>query len=44
MRATTRVMGMSKNTIAKLLSDAGAVCAAYQEEALRNLSSKHSGR
>src|SRR5882724_5378787 len=40
IRAITRVMGMSKNTIAKLLSDAGAVCAAYQDEALRNLTSK----
>ncbi|RVD55783.1 DDE domain-containing protein [Mesorhizobium sp. M2D.F.Ca.ET.185.01.1.1] len=40
IRAITRVMGMSKNTVAKLLSDAGAVCAAYQDEALRNLTSK----
>lgn len=40
IRAITRVMGMSKNTIAKLLSDAGAVCASYQDEALRNLTSK----
>ncbi|MBA1140210.1 DDE-type integrase/transposase/recombinase [Mesorhizobium neociceri] len=40
IRAITRVMGMSKNTVAKLLSDAGAVCAAYQDEALRNLTCK----
>lgn len=40
IRATTRVMGMSKNTVAKLLSDAGAVCAEYQDQALRNLTSK----
>ncbi|QND69621.1 IS1 family transposase (plasmid) [Mesorhizobium loti] len=40
IRAITRVMGMSKNTIAKLLSDAGAVCADYQDQALRNLTSK----
>lgn len=40
IRAITRVMGMSKNTIAKLLSDAGAVCASFQDEALRNLTSK----
>ncbi|MER9724080.1 MULTISPECIES: IS1 family transposase [unclassified Mesorhizobium] len=40
IRAITRVMGMSKNTIAKLLSDAGAVCAEYQDQALRNLTSK----
>ena len=40
IRAITRVMGMSKNTVAKLLSDAGAVCAEYQDQALRNLTSK----
>lgn len=40
IRAITRVMGMSKNTVAKLLSDAGAVCAYYQDETLRNLTSK----
>lgn len=31
---------MSKNTVAKLLSDAGAVCAEDQDNALRNLTSK----
>ncbi|MER9546040.1 IS1 family transposase [Mesorhizobium sp. M0437] len=40
IRAITRIMGMSKNTVAKLLSDAGAVCAEYQDQALRNLTSK----
>ncbi|RUW61573.1 DDE domain-containing protein [Mesorhizobium sp. M7A.F.Ca.US.008.03.1.1] len=40
IRAITRVMGMSKNTVAKLLSDAGAVCAQYQDETLRNLTSR----
>ncbi|MER8770809.1 helix-turn-helix domain-containing protein [Mesorhizobium sp. M0092] len=40
IRAITRVMGMSKNTVAKLLSDAGAVCAEYQDQTLRNLTSK----
>jgi IS1 family transposase len=40
IRSITRVMGMSKNTVAKLLSDAGAICAAYQHEALRNLTSR----
>ena len=30
IRAITRVMGMSKNTVAKLLSDAGAVCATFR--------------
>ncbi|RWD45498.1 MAG: DDE domain-containing protein [Mesorhizobium sp.] len=40
IRSITRIMGMSKNTVAKLLSDAGAVCAAYQDEVLRNLTSR----
>lgn len=40
IRAITRVMGTSKNTVAKLLSDAGEVCAQYQDQALRNLTSK----
>lgn len=40
IRAITRIMGMSKNTVAKLLSDAGAVCAEYQDRTLRNLTSK----
>lgn len=40
IRAITRIMGISKNTVAKLLSDAGAICAQYQDEALRNLTSK----
>lgn len=40
MRAITRVTGASKNTVAKLLNDAGAALGAYQDEAFRNLSSK----
>ncbi|AZO28315.1 helix-turn-helix domain-containing protein [Mesorhizobium sp. M1B.F.Ca.ET.045.04.1.1] len=40
IRPITRVMDVSKNTVARLLNDAGAVCAAYQDEALRNLTSK----
>lgn len=40
IRAITRMTGVSKNTVAKLLSDTGAVCAEYQDRALRNLSSK----
>ena len=40
IRAITRVTGVSKNTIAKLLSDAGAVCAEYQDSALVNLTSR----
>jgi IS1 family transposase len=37
MRAITRVTGVSKNTVAKLLNDAGAALGAYQDAALRNL-------
>ena len=38
MRAIVRLTGASKNTLAKLLQDAGNVCRAYQSEHLRNLS------
>lgn len=37
IRSIERISGASKNTIAKLLADAGAVCAAYQDEAFREL-------
>lgn len=40
IRSITRIMGTSKNTVAKLLSDAGEICAQYQDQALRNLTSK----
>lgn len=40
IRSITRIMGTSKNTVAKLLSDAGAICAQYQDKTLRNLTSK----
>jgi len=40
IRAVARVTGKSKNTITKLLVDAGKVCSAYQDEALRNLQTK----
>lgn len=38
IRAVSRVTGASKNTIVKLLADAGMACAAYQDRVLRNLS------
>ena len=41
IRAVTRLTGASKNTVAKLLSDAGAVCAAYHDRVVRNLTCKH---
>lgn len=37
MRATTRVTGAAKNTIAKLLADLGTACAEYQDATLVNL-------
>lgn len=40
IRSITRVLGVSKNTVAKLLDDAGAVCASYQDQAFRNLTSR----
>jgi IS1 family transposase len=38
IRAITRMTGVSKNTVAKLLADAGQACLEYQDKALRNLS------
>ncbi len=40
IRAVTRLTGASKNTVAKLLVEAGHACAAYQDKALRNLPCK----
>ena len=40
IRAVTRVTGASKNTVVKLLVDAGKVCAAYHDEHVRGLRSK----
>jgi transposase-like protein len=40
IRAITRTTGASKNTVIKLLNDAGRALGAYQDEALRNLSCK----
>jgi len=37
IRAITRLTGASKNTIAKLLIDAGTVCAAYHDANVRNV-------
>lgn len=37
IRAITRMTGASKNTVAKLLVDAGKVCAAYHDENVRNV-------
>lgn len=40
IRAITRLTGASKNTVAKLLADAGKACAAYHDEHVRNLTSR----
>jgi transposase len=37
IRAVTRITGVSKNTVTKLLIDAGKVCAAYHDEHVRNV-------
>src|SRR5438132_11384821 len=40
IRAVTRLTGASKNTVTKLVVDAGRACAAYQDRVLRNLTCK----
>lgn len=40
IRAITRTLGVGKNTVARLLIDAGVACAAYQDRVLRNLPCK----
>jgi IS1 family transposase len=40
IRAISRLTGASKNTIVKLLKDAGEACLAYQDNAFRNLPCK----
>ena len=39
IRAITRLTGASKNTVAKLLIDAGKACAAYHDANVRNVKS-----
>jgi IS1 family transposase len=40
MRAISRITGVSINTVTKLLEDAGAACAAYHDEHVRNVKAK----
>src|SRR6266542_1068398 len=40
IRATCRMVNVSKNTVVKLLMDLGSACAAYQFDTLRDLSCK----
>ena len=41
IRATTRIADVSKNTVTKLLEDAGKACAAYHDEHVRNVKASH---
>ena len=40
IRATSRMVGVSKDTVVKLLVDIGTVCANYQDEVFRSLNCK----
>jgi transposase-like protein len=40
LRAITRLTGVSKNTLAKLIEDAGQAFSEYQDRAMRNLTCK----
>ena len=40
IRSTTRITGAAKNTVVKLLVDAGKACSKYQDKTLRNLTCK----
>jgi len=40
MRAVTRLVGCSINTVTKLLEDVGAACAEFQDRAIHNINSK----
>ena len=40
LRAASRIAGVSRNTVSKLLMDAGKVCADYQDDHLRDLNSQ----
>ena len=39
MRSVSRIMGVSINTVTKLLGDAGRACAAYHDKTVRNVRS-----
>ena len=41
IRATCRIADVSKNTVAKLLEDAGKACAAYHDEHVQGVQAKH---
>src|SRR3990172_2381962 len=37
IRSTARMVGVSRNTVTKLLVDLGTACSQYQDKAMRNL-------
>lgn len=41
IRATSRIADVSKNTVTKLLEDAGKACAAYHDENVKGVEAKH---
>src|SRR6056297_1641340 len=41
MRAVSRTVGVSINTVSKLLVEAGEACAAYHDETVRNVKANH---
>ena len=41
MRSVTRVLGISLNTVTKLLVDAGEACLAYHDRRVRNVPARH---
>lgn len=41
IRATSRMTGVAKNTVIKLLCDLGAACAEYHDKTIRNIYAEH---
>jgi IS1 family transposase len=41
IRATSRIADVSKNTVTKMLEDAGKACAAYHDENVKGVKAKH---
>ena len=41
LRSISRTVGVSINTVTKLLEDAGRACAAYHDETVRDVKAKH---
>ena len=41
MRAVFRAVGVSINTVTKMLFEAGEACAAYHDETVRNIKANH---